>query len=68
MELARSVRPIAHAYRQGRYPVAPHLDRGAGPWYALGWNTEAHSGYWDEGNPALASMGAIVTGNGGTVR
>jgi len=39
-----------------------------GPWYQFGWNTDAHSQYWDPGNPALANIGDIIAGHPELVR
>ena len=32
--------------------------------WTLGWNSAAHSAYWDRGNPSLRSMGMIIAGRG----
>jgi hypothetical protein len=39
-------------------------DGKAGPWYTLGWNVDAHSGYWGTRNKALKLMGGIIAGKG----
>ena len=41
---------------------------GEGPWYQLGWNLDAHSSYWEPGNPSLIGMGKIVAGQGAGVQ
>ncbi|WP_280269720.1 hypothetical protein [Nocardia wallacei] len=41
-----------------------HSDGARGPWYQLGWTSDAHGGYWDKGNPGLATMGNIINGEG----
>jgi hypothetical protein len=33
-----------------------------GPWYHAGYNSDAHSMYWDPGNKALDNMGRIIAG------
>jgi hypothetical protein len=34
----------------------------AGPWYKGGWNSHAHSQYWDPGNASLVNMGNVIAG------
>ena len=41
---------------------------GEGPWYLAGWNFDAHSSYWEPGNPSLIGMGKIVAGHGAGVQ
>jgi len=33
-----------------------------GPWYNAGYNSDAHSMYWDPGNKALDNMGRVIAG------
>jgi hypothetical protein len=33
-----------------------------GPWYKAGYNSDAHSMYWDPGNKALNNMGRVIAG------
>jgi pimeloyl-ACP methyl ester carboxylesterase len=33
-----------------------------GPWYYEGYNSDAHSMYWDPGNKALKNMGRVIAG------
>lgn len=62
---------LAPKFIHGPQPVsAPEFgttftaDPRSGPWYQLGWNSDAHSSYWDNGNPALSNMASIITGIG----
>lgn len=43
-------------------------DSEAGPWYALGWNPDDHSSYWDQNSQSLDAMADIVAGNGASLR
>lgn len=43
-------------------------DSHVGPWYALGWNPDDHSKYWDQNSQSLDAMADIVAGNGASLR